>query len=54
MPRCPLCSKDYHEALVFPADVVVTTEIRSRYPGWRETAGVCARCLAEVEKRVAS
>ena len=54
MPTCPLCRNDTVEGLVFPADVVIASEIRARNPAWSEKDGLCARCLAELEKDLAS
>ncbi|MCZ6778915.1 MAG: hypothetical protein V3U86_03890 [Acidobacteriota bacterium] len=52
MPDCPICQRETQEELVYPADVVVTTEIRTQNPSWKEADGVCPTCVAEYEKRL--
>jgi hypothetical protein len=49
---CPLCQRDTPEALLHPADLVLTAEIRARNASWKEADGLCPACLAEYEKRL--
>lgn len=52
MPVCPICRRDSPEDLVFPADVVITAEIRAQNASWKDSDGLCPECLAEYEKRL--
>lgn len=54
MPVCPLCRKETPQGLVFPADVVLTAEIRTQNPAWEDKDGLCTQCLSELEKKLAS
>ena len=52
MPICPLCRRDSTEDLLYPADLVLTAEIRAQNAAWKEADGLCQTCLAEYEKRL--
>ena len=54
MPVCPVCRRSSPEGLVFTTDIVVSSEIRSQHPAWKDSDGLCSACLAEYEKRVSA